>query len=174
MQKNSYLKSASGLWHINIKSSEKSAALVLSTDQDKNDSHQNLISLRLERTHKKQVDIPKPEAWKINQERKREFHTVLLYGCLAMPRLALIITDPLLLFRSSQLLLLPWKPLIWIGVKPALIADPYHHQAHHPSNSVCSLRFVNWLLCFASLNWCLESGSLSLSSKKLPSNQMEI
>lgn len=119
---------------------------------------------------KMQVDSPKPEAWKINQGRKCEFHTVLLYGCLAMYRLALIITYPSLLFRSPQLLSLPCKPLIWIGVKPALIADPYHNQAHHPSNSVCSLRFVNCLLCFASLNWCLRvHGSLSHSLlKKAP------
>lgn len=98
---------------------------------------------------KKQVDIPKPEGWKINQERMLGFYTVLLYCRLAMPRLALIITDPSLLFRSSQLLLLPWKPLIWIGMKPALIADPNHQQAHHSSNSVCSLQFVKWFLCFA-------------------------
>lgn len=56
-----------------------------------------------------QVDTPQPEAWKINHERKCEFHTVLLYGCPAMCRLALIITDPSMLFRSSQLLSLPLK-----------------------------------------------------------------
>lgn len=54
---------------------------------------------------KMQVDSPKPGAWKINHQRKCEFHTVLLYGCPAMCRLALIIADPSLLFRSSQLLL---------------------------------------------------------------------
>lgn len=142
------------------KDSEKSLSLLVKTRRSK---------MRFCFTFKRATEEgghTKPEAWKINQENKCEFHIASLYCLLAMLRLALIITDPLLLFRNSQLLLLPLKPLIWIGVKLALIADPYHHQAHHPGNSVCSLRFVNWLLCYPSLNWCLESGSLSLQKKK--------
>lgn len=102
-----------------------------------------------------------------------EFPTLLLCGCLAMPRLALIITDLLPLFRSSQLRLLHWKPLICIGVKLALSADP-HHRAHLASNSICSHRFVNWLLCFASLNWCLESLFHPLSDQNGKKNQLPI
>lgn len=49
---------------------------------------------------KMRVDSPKPEAWKINQARKCEFHTGFLCGCLALHRLALIMADPSILFRN--------------------------------------------------------------------------